>query len=823
MRGKVAPGVTVFVAAASTAGVMVITPVSAAAAEPSNALVVNEVYGGGGNSGATYSHDFVELANRGHSAVSVDGWSVQYHSRSSTGSWQVTKLSGKIAPGKLYLVQEAKGSGGSKPLPNPDATGTIPMAASSGTVGLVHGTGALTCDSSQACSADTVDLVGYGNAAISEAKPAAAGSNTKSVQRSDSADSDDNAADFAAAAPTPGADNESGTGSGTPGKLRIHDIQGHRWLSPRKGKKVTNVPGVVTGVRTQGSSRGYWIQSRHPDHRRSTSEGIFVFTSSPTVAVGDKVLVSGTVKEYYPLGEDETTKTTSNLSTTEIDQSSMTVLQHNVSLPKPVVVTPNTVPYRHAPNLHGGNIEHTRIRPWRSALDFWESVEGMRVEVNNARVVGPSNDYGEQYVTTKPHQDRTYRGGTQLRAENAEPSGRVKVVAVNGSNPGVDVGDVFAGATIGPVDWSEYGGYTINATKLGSVNHHKLPPGTATRQSRSQLATATYNVENLAPDDPESKFRRLAKGITQHLARPDIIALEEVQDNSGATDNGVTAANKTLRKLSDAVVAQGGPRYHWREVEPVNDQDGGQPGGNIRSAFLFNPKRVSFLDHGGDRVNRSTTATRVVRRHGSASVTLSPGRIKPKNSAWTDSRKPLVGVFRFRHHKVTVVANHFDSKLGDQNAEGRFQYPKQSSARQRAKQARLVHHFVAKMRRADRHANVVVLGDLNDYQFSPALRILKTGHAWGHRRPILTDLINRLPVNQRYTYVYNGISQALDHILITGSTRRAQYQVVHVNAEYHNQVSDHDPQVLRLRFGHRHHRWGHGHGWRRRHGRSLGR
>lgn len=808
MHSKGSFGVTVFVAAASTVGVIAITPTSAAGNEPSHDLVVNEIYGGGGNSGAKYSHDFVELANRGKDTVSVDGWSVQYHSRDSNGSWQVTKLSGKIKPGKLYLIQEAKGAGGSAGLPNPDATGTIPLAASSGTVALVHDTHALTCHGSDTCSSGAVDLVGYGNATISETAPAAGGSNTASVQRSDSADSDNNAADFAAGDPTPGTDNSAGTGSGKPGKLRIHDIQGGSWLSPKEGTKATDVPGVVTGVRTQGNSRGYWIQDRHPDHSRSTSEGIFVFTSSPTVAVGDKVLVSGKVKEYYPLGQDETIKTTSNLSTTEIAQSSMTVLEHTVSLPKPVVVTPNTIPDKHAPNLHGGNIEHTRISPSRSALDFWESVEGMRVEVNNARVVGPSNDYGEEYVTTKPHQDRTYRGGTQLRAEHAEPSGRVKLQAVNGSNPGVDVKDVFAGATIGPVDWSEYGGYTINATQLGSVKHHQLPAGRATHQSRSQLATATYNVENLAPDDPASKFTRLAKGITRNLARPDVIALEEVQDNSGATDDGVTAADKTLGKLSDAIVAEGGPRYHWREVEPVNDADGGQPGGNIRSAFLFNPKRVSFLDHGGDHVNRSTTPTRVVRRHGRARVSLSPGRIAPKSPAWKDSRKPLVGVFRFHHHKVAVVANHFDSKLGDQNAEGRYQYPEQSSQSQRIKQAQLVHSFVAKLRRADRHAKVVVLGDLNDYQFSPALRMLKTGRARRHRHPILTDLINRLPVDQRYTYVYNGISQVLDHILISGDTRRAQYQVVHVNAEYHDQVSDHDPQVLRLRLPTWHHRSG---------------
>ena len=96
-------------------------------------LVISQVYGGGGNSGAKYKNDFVELFNRGTTAVSVSGWSVQY--ASATGSsWQVTTLSGTIQPGHYYLVQEAAGSGGTTNLPTPDATGSISMSLSSGKV-----------------------------------------------------------------------------------------------------------------------------------------------------------------------------------------------------------------------------------------------------------------------------------------------------------------------------------------------------------------------------------------------------------------------------------------------------------------------------------------------------------------------------------------------------------------------------------------------------------------------------------------------------------------------------------------------------------------
>ena len=801
VRGLFGPksaGVTVCGLALATLAAGGGAPASAA---PATSVVVNEVYGGGGNSGATYTNDFVELTNRSDAAVSLDGWSVQYHSGGATGAWQVTPLSGSLAPGGFYLVGEAQGAGGTQALPTPQATGTIPMSATAGTIALVQGTTALTCTDSAACQSASTDLVGYGTAAIRETAPAAGASNTTSVQRNGQADTDDNSADFGGADPTPGAANTTGGGGGgggEPGPLRVHDIQGTGWLSPRDGQKVTNVPGIVTAVRSAGSSKGYWIQDPAPDTDPATSEGVFVFTSSPGVAAGDSVLVSGTVKDFYPLSSGDTVPGTSNLSVTEIGGPTVSVLSHGNALPAPEVIGPDTVPAAYAPDLGGGNIESTPVTPARSALDFWESREGMRVQVDDARVVGPSNNFGEQFVTTKPEQKRTYRGGTELLAENAVPSGRIEIVTADGSNPGVSVGDVLRGATAGPVDYSQFGGYTIAATQVGAVQHKNLPPVVATPQSRRQLAVATYNVENLAPGDSATKYARLAQGIVTNLAKPDIVAVEEVQDNTGTADDGVVAADQTLTKLTAAITAAGGPKYDWRAIDPVNDQDGGQPGGNIRVVFLFNPARVSFVDRGGAAVNRSTTPTSVGRVHGRPALSLSPGRIAPADPAWNSSRKPLAGEFRFGGKPVFVVANHFASKLGDQNADGRFQYPAQPSATQRVAQAKAVHTFVGQILRADLTADVVVLGDLNDYQFSPALAALRTGSATGHGLPILTDLISTLPRDERYTYVFDGISEALDHILVTPFVRGVRYQVVHVNAEYTDQVSDHDPQVLRI-------------------------
>ena len=185
-------------------------PLAAASARGSGSgsLVVGEVYAAGGNSGAAFANDYVELFNRGAAAVAVDGWTLQYASASST-SWQSTALGGSIPAGGRYLVQLASGGTIGAALPGPDATGTSNLAVTGGKVALVDGATALSCGSSPgSCSAvsGVEDLVGYGTAADFEGSGAApAGSATNALTRADGGctDTDDNAADFSTAAPDP--------------------------------------------------------------------------------------------------------------------------------------------------------------------------------------------------------------------------------------------------------------------------------------------------------------------------------------------------------------------------------------------------------------------------------------------------------------------------------------------------------------------------------------------------------------------------------------------------------------------------------------------
>ncbi|MEU5254860.1 endonuclease/exonuclease/phosphatase family protein [Streptomyces longwoodensis] len=572
--------------------------------------------------------------------------------------------------------------------------------------------------------------------------------------------------------------------------VRIHDVQGTTRTSPYAGQKVTDVAGMVTGVRPYGSSKGFWIQDPNPDDDPATSEGVFVFTSStPKVAVGDSVTVSGTVSEFVPGGT-----TSGNQSVTEITKPTVTVLSSGNAVPAATVIDARSVPAAYAPAgdpAANNSVNGLPLQPATYALDHYESLEGMNVQVADTRVVTATDPYTELWVTVKPQENASRRGGTVYGSYDAQNTGRLQIQSLGRTAdfPVANVGDVLEGTTAGPLDYNQFGGYTLVANQLGTLRSAGLERESTEKQKNGELAVATYNVENLDPSD--ATFEAHASAIVNNLKSPDIVSLEEIQDNNGATDDGTVAADVTVNKLIDAIVAAGGPRYDWRSIDPANDTDGGEPGGNIRQVFLFNPERVSFTDRaGGD----ATTAVGVQRLRGKAALTVSPGRIDPADTAWKSSRKPLVGEFVFRGRTVIVIANHFNSKGGDQGLTSQYQPPVRSSETQRHQQATLVNAFVKDVLDTQKNADIIALGDINDFEFSGTAQILEgDGELW--------SAIKSLPRSERYTYDYQGNQQVLDQILVSPSIRRGcdfEYDSVHINSEFHDQISDHDPQVLRF-------------------------
>jgi predicted extracellular nuclease len=765
-------------------GAAVIATGPAAAASPS--VIITEVYGGGGNSGAPYTNDFVELTNNSGSAVDLTGWSVQYASATGVSWTNKIPLTGSIAPGGVYLVQGSSGANG-QPLPTPDASGNVNMSATSGKVALVTSTTSLTCTTGCATAAGVVDFVGYGSANDAETSPAPGPSNTTSATRKDpTKDADNNATEFQTAAPSPKA-LTSTPPEPDPVDAKISDIQGRAHRSPLTGQRVGNVTGVVVAK----STNGFWFQDTEPDADPATSEGLFVFTGSApatATAVGDVVSVEGTVTEFRPGGSGGT----DNLTTTELTNAEVTV-SGTAAVPAPTIVGPGgrVPPSTVIDDDSPGDVETTgTFEPVTDGLDFWESLEGMWLGMNEPSVTGPTSSFGELSVVAAGASVRTIRGGIVLRQNDTNPE-RVLLDDLLAPVPVAKTGDKLAGVVTGVLDYG-FGNFKYLVTQTPTVIDGGLQRERTARTSSLQVSVATFNVENLDPGDGPAKFEGLATAIVKNLASPDILALEEVQDNDGATNSGTTAADVTLNTLTAAIRAAGGPKYAWRQIDPVNNAEGGEPGGNIRVAFLYRTDRpVKFVDRPG---GGTTTDTTVLSTNGRVRLSASPGRVDPANPAWQSARVPLAAEFSWLGQSLFVVANHFSSKGGDDPLWGRIQPPVQNSAPKRHQQARVVRGFVDQILTKDPGANVIVLGDINDFEFSETADILV-----GSGRTELIDLPRTLEAPERYSYVFEGNSQILDHILMSKNLLPASsYDIVHMNSEFPDQISDHDPQVVRV-------------------------
>ena len=409
-----------------------------------------------------------------------------------------------------------------------------------------------------------------------------------------------------------------------------------------------------------------------------------------------------------------------------------------------------------------------------------------------AVAVGPRSAFGEIPVLPAGGSGagvRTNRGGIVLRATDPNPE-RIHLDDVLAPTPVMDVGDTIPGSLFGVLDYT-FGNFKLLVTSTPTAQRNGLTREVTAAGNKKELKVATFNVENLSPVDPQSKFNDLADVIVTNLRSPGIIVAEEIQDNDGPANTTVVAADQTFARLIQTIEAVGGPTYDWRAIDPVDDQDGGQPGGNIRVGFLFRTDLpdLAFVDRAG---GGPTTPVEVGTVDKKAQLSSSPGRIDPNDPAFSNSRKPLAAEFVWRGKTVFVVANHWNSKGGDNPLFGRFQPPVAVTETQRAAQATAVAAFVQEIFDIQPNANVVLAGDLNDFDYSAAVGILtETG---------MLDLPSTLPDSERYTYDFEGNSQVLDHILISPAIagRPFAYDVVHVNSEFADQASDHEPQVARI-------------------------
>ncbi len=574
------------------------------------------------------------------------------------------------------------------------------------------------------------------------------------------------------------ADDEELDDAELPPARRPRDVQGAAHRSARLGDAASDVQGVITGV----GPHGFWLQDPQPDDDPATSEGLYVHWDPPLVdgadlQPGQRVSVAGRVAEFTPTNRRE------QLPVTQLEAASVRVLAHDQPLPAPVVlgrhgrVPPGALVCDDAVD---GDGTAGPFDPAADGLDFWESLEGMLVELREPVACGPTSSLNELWVLADGGAGaapRTARGGIALVPGDVNPE-RILLAALLADVPRVDVGTrlATAGAPVvrGVVDYA-FGNYRVLVAAPCEAVGAGVRPESVSPARDDELLVASFNVENLSPASGAGKFTALGQIIARNLAAPDLLALEEVQDDSGPVNDGVTGAAETLRLLVEAIVAAGGPAYRAAEVAPVDGADGGQPGGNIRCVFLWREDRGLAL---------------VSRPDGDAA---SPARVAADDEVWRETRKPLAAEFAWRGRPLFAVANHWSSKGGDDPPFGWRQPPLQKTAPQRVAQARSVRAFVDGLHAAD--AQVLVLGDLNDFWFSEAVGVLTAGGA-------LVNLTDRLPEAERYSYVWQGNSQQLDHILASPALAAAclEARPVHVDCEFAGQVSDHDPLLARLRL-----------------------
>jgi len=778
--------------------VALLVPTSASAA---GNVVISQVYGGGGNSGAPLTHDFVELFNRSGSSVSLDGWSIQYASATGTGNFgansgQLAPLSGSIAPGKYLLVQLAGGANGS-PLPVADiidSDGPINMSSTAGKVALASQATTLGCNGgSTTCSAAAlaaiVDLVGYGSANFFEGAGAAPTlSNTLAAFRADGGqtDTDSNVADFASGTPAP---RTSGSppppppaapfGScGDDTETSISSIQGSGSSAALTGSRT--IEGVVVGdYQGPGQFNGYFVQEETPDQDSDpmTSEGIFVFSGSnvDNVGMGDLVRVRGNAGEFSGMTQ------ISGVNAVAVCSTGASVPPTTVSLPV-------------------------------ADIGDHERYEGMLVQYAQTLTATEVFNLGRFGEVLLSGVGRLYtptavaEPGAPAQAVMAE-NARSRIVLDDGDNrQNIDptlypqgglsatntlrVGDTLPGLT-GILEF-RFGAYRIQPVGPVAFEQTNLRPAAAAAVG-GNLKIASFNVLNYFNGDglgggfPTSRGAETQLELDRQEAKivsaltaidADVFGLMEIEN-----DGGPTSALAELTAALNAATAPG--TYAYIDTGVIGTDA-------IKVALIY--KRAAVAPLGDWKILTSAVDPR-----------------------FDDTRNRPALAQTFRHlgsgEALTVAVNHLKSKgsacAGDPDTgdgSGNCNVTRTLAAAALA-------DWLATDPTGSGDPDAMIIGDLNSYTFESPIATLE---AKGY-----TNLVRKYGGFTAYSYVFQGESGYLDHALATSSleaqvTGATEWHInpdeptvldYNVNFKSANQVntlyddgpyrsSDHDPVIV---------------------------
>lgn len=796
----------------------------------STGLVISEVYGGGGNSGATYTHDFIELHNPTDAAISVDGMSVQY--RSSTGTTaQVTELSGSVPADGHYLVQQAQGSGGTTALPTPDAAGTIAMSGSNGQVYLVNGTQALTTaevpgSGDVAGSTAFVDMVGFGSAAVYETAATPSLSNTTSAART-SPDADDNAAEFTTGAPAPqNSGGQEPEPEPEPTEVSIPEIQGSGATSPIDGDAV-----ITTGVVTAAPQYlyGFYLQDPQGDDDPATSDAVFVYypqgSGSVTVEPGDHVEVTGEVDEYAGQTQVVSTET----GTVELTEPAGDVTAYAGEWPatdaakeslEGMLFSPEgdfTVTNTYSTNQYGEVGLAVGDKPLIQPTEVVDAQDEAAVDAveadNDARAItlddGSGTDYTRNGSLTPAYvsNEHPVRVGAAVEftedvilTQGGSPSAPTyrfqPLESVDGEdfpatspatfeNTRTDAPDAAQVAADGTPDVTVASFNVLNYfTTLGDADDDNVGDGgcTSYNDRDGDGNNVRGGCDQRGAWDPEDLERQQEKIVAAiNALDADVVGLMEIE-NSAALGEAADEATESLVAALNADAGAGtwAANPSSSELPAASEQD------VITNAIIYKPAAV-------ERVGEARAL----------------GDQSAGGQAFGNAREPIGQVFAPVEggEEFLFVVNHFKSK-GSGTDDGTGQG---NANPDRIAQATALEAWVPTVQDETGTEAVLLVGDFNSYSMEDPLQVLYEG---GY-----TNVQEISPVEE-WSYSFSGLSGSLDHVLAndaalelatgtdiwninSGESVAMEYSRFNYHGtDFHEagpfRSSDHDPVVLGL-------------------------
>ncbi|KAI0130623.1 endonuclease/exonuclease/phosphatase family protein [Daldinia grandis] len=591
----------------------------------------------------------------------------------------------------------------------------------------------------------------------------------------------------------------------------IAQINGDRFLSPLNGHNVTNVTGIVTAK----GPEGIWLRSIKPSFNSRVSDGLYVYGSAlaknTSITIGDILVVDGKVSEYRSSKD--------YLYMTELASPRVrAILEHGRKV-DPIVIgkgvlSPPTKQYSGldkgdvfaAPNNQSLiSVENPLLEPESYGLDFWESLMGELVTIESPRAVGRPNQYGDTWVVgnwnTTGDNGRT---GLTVSAADGNPEAIIIGSPLDGSKNPKDtkLGDKLE--TITGVVYQAFGFYRIlpltNVSIIESLSPETAPPTSIVSDGTCKGVTVgSYNIENFYAGDT-AHVQAVAKHIVQYMRTPDLLAVQEIQDDSGEIDDGTVSSDQTLTALATAIQALSTTNitYKYTYISPLNGKSGGAPGSNIRVAYLYRADRLQLRN---PSPGNATTANEVLP---GPELKSNPGYIDPSNAAWTNSRKPLaaawevVGNGNSSASKTLFTVNvHWGSKGGSSSLHGDARPPVNGGVEDRLAQAKTTASFVAEILTQDPSAAIVALGDFNEFAFAAPVTAFEAQSGLAD-----LDVAAGIAAAERYTYLYDMNSQELDHVFVSPAlaAESTRFEHVHVNTwvSYSERTSDHDPSVGRF-------------------------